>query len=352
MLDARWLRESSGSGRVAQHTVRGLADLDDPGFTVTLWGDPDHLADIPRWCSIHPSRSTGSEWKGQRDLLNIPRHHGSLYLHQVRPLRWRSSATLIHDTIQLHYGAPRRAFLRRFYLRSAVRNSELILTVSDHSRRTIIDELGCPPERIRRLQLPIDATLAERVRRRRTETGIGTDILYVGRIADHKNVDGLLGAFAASGLDGERQLRVFGPRRDQRPGLLSLGRQLGIRHLDIATDTTDDDLVDAYAAAALVVQPSFTEGWGLSTFEAIACGIPVVSSNGGALPEQVAYARSPFEQVDVRAVGALAKALVDAPFASSVATMNAHSVDAVANGPRRAQLAADIVDTLDQLRRL
>ena len=52
------------------------------------------------------------------------------------------------------------------------------------------------------------------------------------------------------------------------------------------------------------VQPSITEGFGLPVLEAMAAGIPVISSNGGALPEVVGDAGllfNPFDQLDLLA---------------------------------------------------
>jgi glycosyltransferase involved in cell wall biosynthesis len=50
---------------------------------------------------------------------------------------------------------------------------------------------------------------------------------------------------------------------------------------------SDDDLALLYSGAALYAQPSLSEGFGLPPLEAMACGTPVVSSNGGSLPEAV-----------------------------------------------------------------
>jgi len=49
----------------------------------------------------------------------------------------------------------------------------------------------------------------------------------------------------------------------------------------------ESDLPGLYAQAELLVLPSFDEGFGLPVIEAMACGTPVIVSNGGALPEVV-----------------------------------------------------------------
>lgn len=66
-----------------------------------------------------------------------------------------------------------------------------------------------------------------------------------------------------------------------------------IRHLGIAdkvqfvSGITTDDMVRYYAEACIAVVPSVYEGFGLPAGEAMACGVPVVSTDGGALPEVV-----------------------------------------------------------------
>jgi glycosyltransferase involved in cell wall biosynthesis len=49
----------------------------------------------------------------------------------------------------------------------------------------------------------------------------------------------------------------------------------------------DEHLVWLYNAAEIFLYPSFYEGFGLPPLEAMACGVPVIASNGGALPEVV-----------------------------------------------------------------
>jgi glycosyltransferase involved in cell wall biosynthesis len=351
LLDCRWMSQPGGVGRVAQHLVRGLAELDAPGHPLTLWGSPEHIGEHPAWCHIAPTELVGHECKGQRQLLELPPHRGALYLHQVRPFRDWNSATLIHDTIQIRQGTPTKRRLTRAFLRQVAKRSRRILTVSEHSRRLIIDDLGGAPDKIDVLTLPIDRDLAARVRARRATLGTrtGTDVLWVGRVEPNKNVDGLMAAFAASGIDGRAPLRLFGATSAQRPGLLERGRALGIEHLDVARATTDDDLADAYARAALVVMPSFEEGWGLPAYEAIACGIPVIASSGGSLPELARFAHSTYQLVDVRTPGALAGALADAPLDIDHPTMDAHSLAATDTGPTRAALASRVLQTLTAL---
>ena len=63
-------------------------------------------------------------------------------------------------------------------------------------------------------------------------------------------------------------------------------RCLGLAgRVSFCPDLSEDQLPVAYSAAAAVVVPALYEGFGLPVLEAVACGTPVASSNGGSLPE-------------------------------------------------------------------
>lgn len=349
LVDCRWVGTRGGVGRVVQHLLRGVRDLDASGElesavgpSLVLWGPPgpveDASGELPPGVRVAPSRRVGHEWVGQRDFFGLPAHRGALYLHQLRPLRDWSSATLIHDTIPLRQGSAIKRRVWRRLLRDVAHRSGALLTVSEHSRRSIAADLGVDPATIVRVHLPMDRHLAARVRARRAERGAGTDLLYVGRFDANKNLPGLIAAFGASGRHRDAQLHLFGPAPQHRSTLLDVARQHGVRNVVIAERTDDDDLVTAYAGAAAVVAPSFEEGWGLGPYEAVACGIPVVASDRGALPEVAAYATTRFDLVDITQPGALAAAIAEVQPAD-VETMDAASLAAEVGSPTSAELA-------------
>lgn len=64
--------------------------------------------------------------------------------------------------------------------------------------------------------------------------------------------------------------------------------ELNLRpHIELHTNVTDQKMVALYARATMAVVPSLYEGFGFPAGEAMACGVPVISTRGGALPEVV-----------------------------------------------------------------
>jgi len=110
-------------------------------------------------------------------------------------------------------------------------------------------------------------------------------VLFVGSIEPRKNLGALLQAWHAIKDDfKETWLIIAGTGgRVFKPVELSHTIER-VRFLGYVDDET---LPGLYASATLFVLPSFDEGFGLPALEALACGTPVIVSNGGALPETI-----------------------------------------------------------------
>jgi glycosyltransferase involved in cell wall biosynthesis len=111
------------------------------------------------------------------------------------------------------------------------------------------------------------------------------DILHVGTTAPRKRIDVLLNVFASVRREcpNVRLLRVGGPfSREQE----SMVNQLGLTEaVTVLPKLSRGVLAAVYRRAALVLQPSEREGFGLPVLEAIACGTPVVASDLAVLRE-------------------------------------------------------------------
>lgn len=167
-----------------------------------------------------------------------------------------------------------------------VRRLERIVTVSDASRADIADAFGIAPGRIDVIHNGIDCETFRPLPGVARRSG---QLLTVAS-ADQplKGLGVLLDALhALTAQHPQLELLVIGRAKEDGATLrqierLGLGDRVRFRH-----GLSRDELVRAYAEATLAVVPSLYEGFGLPAGEAMACGVPVVSSSGGALAEVV-----------------------------------------------------------------
>jgi glycosyltransferase involved in cell wall biosynthesis len=112
-------------------------------------------------------------------------------------------------------------------------------------------------------------------------------LLSVATVFHHKNLPRLLEAYArARPALGGRKLVLVGRLAARSADLRGQIERLGLAEQVIQTGwVEDEDLPALYRAADFYVFPSLYEGFGLPMLEAAACGVPVVASRAGSLPE-------------------------------------------------------------------
>ncbi len=341
LVDARWIG-IGGPGRVAEHLLRGLRELTPEGAFV-VWGPGDVEALLWQGASRVPSRHHPKQWYSQREFPG-PRGTArtAFFAHHLRPA-WRLApieVTTVHDTIPFRY--PPVAALApamRAYITWMARHATLVTTDSEFSKQSLVADCRVDPDRIAVMRLPIDHDAAARVRARRTGTTPEPRVVFVGRDAPHKNLDRLVVAWSRTELaagGGVLTLAgVDGPAVDRLRGLAE-------RHaarVDLPGVVSQDALDDLLARAALLVQPSLEEGFGLPVAEAMAAGIPVAVSTGGALAEIVRDA--PVVSFDPRDTDAITAA-IDRVAASPTAPQ--------VEWPRPVDFARSVLDAIERAR--
>lgn len=305
VLDCRWLG-ISGAGRATEFVMRGLAETVPSGRWI-LWGPAARTGDLA-WpgTEVRAIEADPRRLLGQRHALAVPAGDFTVFMHQQRPLPPRRSATFIYDTIPLHHDASATARgLKRLFLRSVVRTSEQILTISEHSRACILRELGAAPERVHVVRFPFDAAFVERVLALRSSVPPVDAALFVGAFLPHKNLPRLVAAFGASRYcrRGGR-LVLAGGTAEQTARLAGTLDERERAFVDVRASCSQDDVERLYATVRFVIQPSLEEGFGLPAWEALCCGLPVCVSDGGALPEVVGTLAEPFPATSVEAMTA------------------------------------------------
>ena len=218
--------------------------------------------------------------------------------HYTLPLGWRGPAVVtIHDLIHVRFPQffPRGASLyARAMAGMAVRRARLVITDSEDTKNDVVELLGAPPGDVQVIPLGVSPGFARRapeeiaacLKARSLPTGY---LLYVGARKPHKNLPLLLKALAGIRATERPPLVLSGSAWSSDDPLARLAGRLGLTStVHFAGDLRDERALSClYSGAALYVQPSLKEGFGLPPLEAMACGTPVLASNSGALPESL-----------------------------------------------------------------
>lgn len=209
------------------------------------------------------------------------------------PLLIRNQALTVHDLSPFEHPEWFRgefAFWYRLFLPSLIRRVRLIFTPSEYVRRKIRRRFGV--KNVMVTPNGVDGSTFHPQAEQRIGGLPERYVLFVGSLEPRKNLKSLLDAWdKIQGEFPEMWLLVAGGtenvfRREEYP---AIGR---VRFLGYVSE---DALPGLYAHAACFVLPSHDEGFGLSALEAMACGTPVIVSNGGALPETVGNAGMIFD---------------------------------------------------------
>ena len=207
------------------------------------------------------------------------------------PLAVTHQAVTIHDLSVLDHPEWFAPSFRLWYhvpaSAAGVSTARNVLTVSEHSRQSLITRFNLPEEKVTtvyngvnlRQFHPCDPAPV----RGKYELG-ERYILFVGSLEPRKNLERLLQAWVRLSDIRNLELVIAGSRADVfRPVSLS-GSSRRTRFLGYVPE---EDLPALYAGATFFIMPSLFEGFGLSVLEAMACGAPVITSHAGALPEVV-----------------------------------------------------------------
>lgn len=175
--------------------------------------------------------------------------------------------------------------------------SKAVIAISTSTKKDIVRHYPFASRKVQVTLLAYDESnfntkipLAD-VRRVRSKYSIVDDyILYLSTLKPSKNIEGLLEAYASFPIS-KPKLVIAGKKGWLYESIFKKVKDLGLTKAVIFTDfIPEEDKAPLIKGSRLFVLPSFWEGFGLDALNAMACGVPVVVSNAGSLPEVVGEA--------------------------------------------------------------
>lgn len=283
-----------------------------------------------RWPEAKPA--TRVAWE-QLMLPNLVRQYGIQVLHSPANVlpeylpRGCAGVVTLHDLAFLRMPEvltrPKRLYHRTFTVRS-LRRAALIIAVSASTSRDLAELLKISPRRITTVYTCIDERFTHSVEEDdlqafRREHGLEQGfLLYMGTLEPRKNIPTLLDAYARLRQQTGTPIKLVlaGGKGWLYTTIFERVRQLGLEE-DVVFPgfVSDAEQPLWYRAASAFVYPSLYEGFGLPVTEALACGVPVITSTVSSLPEAGAGLAL---TVDPHDAEAMAEALQEALFDESL----------------------------------
>lgn len=328
----------TGIGHYCQQLALGLAghaDIEADFFYGAVWDKQVRQAPLPGtaglipWVRSHvPYSYALRRWVQNSRFSQYTQKKAFDLYHEpnILPLPFDGPTVItVHDLSWIRYPQahpPERVRAMNTYFEPALDRASLILTDSEFVKAELIDVFGVDPVRIRPVLLGVDALFHPRsVAETRPVLGaLGLVhqqyLLAVGTLEPRKNLALALQAFMLLPPRVRKQfpLVLVGMKgwntselERQLAPLVAAGevRQLGY--------LPRGDLAAVIAGAVALVYPSIYEGFGLPPLEAMACGVPAITSNVSSIPEVVGDTGLMVHPQDTQGLAQAMQLLVEAP---------------------------------------
>jgi glycosyltransferase involved in cell wall biosynthesis len=277
-------------GRVGEHSYRVLL----PSIASDVVGLPSEVVEEYRAARSMPGRIVAmSEGvvrgrRLRRRLSGVDVVHFPLTVMVPRVSTPPPVVTVLdlqHELLPQFFSSAERAYRRAVYGWS-IRRSRLVVTISEHAARAVVERYDVPESRVRPIHLGLDHAVFSPGDEKR-----GRFLVYPARAWPHKNHERLFVAFSElRRTHPDLELVLTAYEGETPAGVRSVGH------------VSRDELASLYRTASGLVFPSLFEGFGQPPLEAMACGCPVASSNAAALPEVCGDGARLFDPTSVEAM--------------------------------------------------
>jgi glycosyltransferase involved in cell wall biosynthesis len=291
---------ATGIGRYSEQLLSGLRES-LPGVELWCVAHPVHGKKLAAYADrTIPSSAPMYSLAAQAALPQLVQ--GATLLHcphyDIPVLYSRPMSVTIHDITHLLDPAFRNTMKSRVFARTllkiALAKARRVITISEYSKRMILEHLGGSESKISVIHRYASPVFTPMLRDEAKETvrqhlGVSADyLLFVGSPKPHKNLPVLFEAFARFQSKPYRSLNLVIVGKDARnePDLRRLAVRLKIDSRVLWVESVSDEVLRAcYSAAEATILPSRQEGFGLPVIESMACGTPVICADAASLPE-------------------------------------------------------------------
>ena len=300
-IDAR-KAEDFGIGTYILNLVRQLGEIDRQNQYFLLVQPDGTLGDLPEnFVCVQersPVYSLREQWSVALRLrrLGIDLYHAT---HYVLPLFLTAKTIVtIHDIIHLLFPdlLPNRFayYYARHMIRGSLSRSDRVITVSRNTKADLCDHFPVDGEKIEVIYNGVAPIFRQRLEEGELLRWLDRldlrrpYLLFVGNPKPHKNLDNVIQAYARAreiaGLDAP--LVCVGGREAKELKVGQRAYQLRVAdHVRLLGHVAQEALPAIYQGASLFLYPTLYEGFGLPVVEAMAAGVPVITSNKSALRE-------------------------------------------------------------------
>ncbi len=324
-IDARMINPGSmhGIARYVFELLDCLAHRPDLGrtgasgdhpFEFFIIVNPDSPLESIPWPPFMKLVTVKGSWISLRQQWELPKvlkqiradlfHAPSFMAPLACPCRLVMTIHDLNHMVLPQFYTPFHQFYYQIFVRSCIRRSEYILTVSHFSKEEIVRNLAISPDKVFVTYNGVSSIYAPVTDK--DQLAYVRDIyelperfvFCVSSNKPHKNVHQLVRAFCYSNIEIPLVLACPVDRN-----IIRIAENYGKKHLLYFSKFIDEEhLPSIYSMADLFVYPSTYEGFGLPPLEAMSCGVPVVVARSSSLPEVVGDAAiftNPFDYQDM-----------------------------------------------------
>jgi glycosyltransferase involved in cell wall biosynthesis len=202
----------------------------------------------------------------------------------------------VHD-LGFHHFPGQYPGMKQRYLnamtRLSIRRAAAVITVSEATRRDVIDVYRVDPAQVVTVPNGVDDSMRplddDAINQFRERNGLPDHfVLFLGTLQPRKNIEVLVRAYALLADDLDWPLIIAGAKGWMYERLFALVGEMDLtERVRFTGYVAPEELAYWYNAAAMLVYPSRYEGFGLPLLEAMACGTSVIAANASSLPEVV-----------------------------------------------------------------